>query len=67
MLARTLLPRLVLSALFLAGAFFAFFESVYLREQAKEFAHANIRKWAWLVRGLAAVNSIAAVAIILVR
>src|SRR2546421_417112 len=42
---RWLLPRAVLALLFLSAAFFAFFESVYLRDQAAEFADVKIGVW----------------------
>jgi hypothetical protein len=50
---RAFLPRVILSLLFLGGAYFAFCESVYLRDQASEFGEAKIALWMWVFRGLA--------------
>lgn len=69
-MARWLLPRVVLAALFLAGAIFAFFESIYLRDQFAEFAagpmmgHARkIAGWMWAFRTIAALLLISLAAI----
>jgi len=63
MTAQWLLPRLVLAALFLSGAFFAFFESIYLRDQAAQFLTRRIAGWKWVFRGIAAVLSILPIAV----
>jgi len=50
---RGFLPRIVLAALFLGGAYFAYCESVYLRDQSAEFGEVRIQLWMWLFRGVA--------------
>jgi len=78
MTARWLLPRVVLAALFLSGAVFAFFESVYLRDQHLEFStprmsdHTRrrighsllIAGWKWIFRGIALGLSVSFVAFV---
>jgi hypothetical protein len=60
---RWVLPRLALSALMLSLAFFACFESFYLRDQAAEFGEPNITIWMWAFRGLTAILTIGGIAI----
>ena len=52
-MARWLLPRLVLAALFVMGAALAYFEGIYLRDQHAEFAAASVAKWKWAFRSIA--------------
>jgi len=61
-MARWLLPRAVLAVLLLAGAAFAFFESIYLRDQSQEFHARRIAGWMWVFRALAAVLSFSVIA-----
>lgn len=68
-----LLPRLALAALFLFGAAFTFFESVYLRDQFREFRAGrgadpakSIAGWMWAFRAIAAVLSISILGVIAV-
>jgi hypothetical protein len=63
MTARWLLPRLVLAALFLFSAVFAFFESVYLRDQHAEFPIRRISGWKWAFRAMAAMFSVLLMAV----
>jgi hypothetical protein len=60
---RILLPRFILSVLLLSGAVFAFFESVYLRDQAIEFHEEKITLWMWAFRGITAMLAIGGLAI----
>ena len=63
MTVRWLVPRLVLAAVFLSGAAFAFFESVYLRDQHAEFSVRRIAGWKWAFRAFTAVLSILTLAV----
>ncbi|HZK75782.1 MAG TPA: hypothetical protein VFD13_02635 [Candidatus Kapabacteria bacterium] len=63
MTARWLLPRLVLAALFLSGAAFAFFESVYLRDQYTKFRVRRIAGWKWAFRAIALGLSVSFIAL----
>ena len=47
---QSLLSRLMLAALFTGGGTLAFFESIYLRDQAAEFASIGIARWMWAFR-----------------
>ena len=49
--------------LFLAGAFFALFESIYLQDQAAEFREPKIALWMWAFRGITATLAIGGIAI----
>jgi hypothetical protein len=51
---RALVPRLTLALLFFAGSGFAFFESVYLGDQARMIGDAKIEFWMWAFRATAA-------------
>ncbi|HWF45095.1 MAG TPA: hypothetical protein VG537_10680 [Candidatus Kapabacteria bacterium] len=62
-MARWLVPRLALSALMLSLAFFACFESFYLRDQAAEFGELKIVLWMWAFRGITALLTIGGIAI----
>ncbi|HEX5316002.1 MAG TPA: hypothetical protein VFX22_05055 [Candidatus Kapabacteria bacterium] len=63
MMLRWLLPRLVLAVLFFLGAGFAFFESVYLRDQHLEFRAGRIAGWKWAFRACVAVLSVLLIAV----
>lgn len=52
---RQILPRIVLALLLLSGSGLAFFESVYLGDQARLIGDAKIEFWMWAFRGVAAV------------
>ncbi|MDP4198143.1 MAG: hypothetical protein Q8922_01790 [Bacteroidota bacterium] len=60
-LLRAVLPRLALSVLFLAGCVFAYFESVYLGDQARMIADSRIEFWMWAFRLVAAASLVMAV------
>ena len=68
-----LLPRLALSSLFAVLAFFAFFESIYLRDQAAFFAansgvenaSSAIFVWMWAFRGFAVLLTFSCIAVFL--
>ena len=64
---RVILPRLVLSLLLLSGAFFAFFESVYLYDQTIQFGEAKIALWMWVFRGITAILAIGGIATMIHR
>jgi hypothetical protein len=57
---RWLLPRAALAILFCSAALFAFFESVYLRDQSMEFRDGKIALWMWTFRGITAALVIGA-------
>ena len=58
-----MLPRIILSILLLAGAFFALFESIYLQDQAAEFSEPRFALWMWAFRGITATLAICGIAI----
>ena len=64
---RASLPRIVLSLVLIAGAFFAFFESVYLSDQAAEFHDGRIPAWMWAFRGITATLALGGLAVVFVR
>jgi len=64
---RWLLPRAALVIVFCSAAFFAFFESVYLRDQAVQFHDGKIAIWMWMFRGVTAALVLSAALIFLRR
>ena len=62
---RWLLPRAAILVIFVSAAFFAFFESVYLRDQAAEFGDGKITLWMWTFRGITAALVLSGVAVML--
>jgi hypothetical protein len=64
---RWLLPRVALILLFGSAAFFAFFESVYLRDQAAQFHDGKIATWMWAFRGITAALVVCAAMVFIRR
>ncbi len=64
---RNSLPKIALGLTLFAAAFFAFFESVYLSDQASEFGDGKIVMWMWIFRALTAALVVGGLALILVR
>ena len=64
---RAILPRAVLALVLLSAALFAFFESVYLHDQAVEFGEMKIVIWMWVFRGVTASLVLGALAAVLIR
>ena len=51
--------------IFASAAFFAFFESVYLHDQAAQFGDGKIALWMWAFRGITAVLVVSAVLVLI--
>jgi hypothetical protein len=47
------------------GAYFAFFETVYLQDQAAKFGELKIVHWMWAFRGLTAALALMAALMVL--
>jgi hypothetical protein len=52
---RDIFPRLALAALFASAAIFAYFEGVYLGDQARELHDLSISVWMWVFRVVTAI------------
>lgn len=62
---KLVLPRLAIALVLWMGAYFAFFETVYLQDQATQFGELRIVHWMWAFRGLTATLAIAAALMLL--
>ncbi len=58
-----LVPRIVLAAILIVAAIFAFFESIYLRDQASMFAEPRIGEWMWVFRGASVLLVVLSIAL----
>jgi hypothetical protein len=57
---KLVLPRLAIAAVLWMAAYFAFFETVYLQDQAEQFGELRIVHWVWAFRAGTAVLAIMA-------
>ena len=60
---KEILSGAVLTALLLSGAVLAWFEAIYLRDQARDFRAAAIHRWMWAVRLVSIASLAGAVAV----
>lgn len=49
---QTIVPRVLLGVLFIAGSWITYTESVYLQDQFAEIGAAKIGLWMWVFRGI---------------
>jgi hypothetical protein len=57
---RLVLPRFILALVLWTGAYFAFFETIYLQDQAAQFGEIRIVQWMWAFRAGTAVLAVMA-------
>jgi hypothetical protein len=62
---KLVLPRLAVALVLASGAYFAFFETVYLQDQAEQFGELRIVQWMWAFRAGTAILAIMAALMLL--